>query len=201
MAELPVVDPPNGRERLLLATERALREGREIRVAEICKEAQVSAALIYKYFDDREDLIAEGYGRIYRGLVAEDLAGLDDFPTERAELRLAIRDQARQIFSRERDDIRWARLEALSHARINPGVARRIERIRTELVEEFANVLMAYKGAVFTRDEAATMSVIALGLVLGVTAMSYQELSDEKRESLAEMWSTMMMATLAEFTQ
>jgi len=45
------------------------------------------------------------------------------------------------------------------------------------------------------------LSVIALGLVLGVTAMSYQELSDEKRDSLAEMWSTMFMATLAEFTE
>ncbi|MDO8731576.1 MAG: TetR/AcrR family transcriptional regulator [Actinomycetota bacterium] len=201
MADPAIVDVPNGRERLLLATERALRAGRDIRVAEICKEAKVSAALIYKYFDDREDLIAEGYGRIYQGLVAQDLAGLADFPTEPAELRIAIRNQARQIFSRDRDDIRWARLEALSHARINPGVARRIEKIRTELVEEFANVLMAYKGAVFTRDEAATMSVIALGLVLGVTAMSYQELSDEKRDGLAEMWSTMMMATLAKYAE
>ena len=201
MGESAIADAPNGRERLLMATEVALRAGREVRVAEICKEAKVSAALIYKYFDDREDLIAEGYGRIYRGLVAEDLAGMADFPTDPAELRIAIRDQARQIFRRDRDDIRWARLEALSHARINPGVARRIEKIRLQLVEEFANVLMSYKGAVFTRDEAATMSVIALGLVLGVTAMSYQELSDEKRDSLAEMWSTMMMATLAEFAK
>jgi len=201
VAETATADAPNGRERLLLATERALREGREIRVAEICKEAQVSAALIYKYFDDREDLIAEGYGRIYRGLVAEDMADFAGFPTEPAELRVAIRKQARMIFSRERDGIRWARLEALSHARINPGVARRIEKIRLELVEEFANVLMSFKGAVLTRDEAATLSVIALGLVLGVTAMSYQELTDEKRDSLAEMWSTMFMATLSEFTE
>ena len=201
MGEPALVEGPNGRERLLLATEKALRAGREIRVAEICKEAKVSAALIYKYFDDREDLIAEGYGRIYRGMVTEDLAGLANFPTEPDELRVALRNQARQIFSRERDDIRWARLEALSHARINPGVARRIEKIRTQLVEEFATILMSFKGAVFTRDEAATMSVISLGMVLGVTAMSYQELSDEKRDSLAEMWTTMMMATLAKFTE
>ncbi len=187
---------PVGRERLLIATESCLKSGHEVRIADICKEADVSAALIYKYFADREDLVAEAYARIFKGLVAQDLEALAHFPTELHQLRIAIREQAKEIFSAERDEVRWARLEALAHARMNPGVAERIDQARQELVSALADVVMKFERVKLSREEAESFSVIALGMVLGVTAMSSERMSEASRNQVAEMWSNMIISTL-----
>ena len=187
---------PAGRERLLSAAEACLRAGHEVRIADICKDADVSPALIYKYFVDREDLVAEAYARIFKGLVASDLAVFAHFPTDLDELRIAVREQAKEIFSAERDEVRWARLEALAHARMNPGVGKRIEQARHELVMAMADAVMNLQGEKLNREQAETFAVIALGLVLGVTAMSPQSMTEAQRVSLAHMWSDMVYATL-----
>ena len=187
---------PVGRERLLLATEACLNAGMEVRVADICKAADVSAALIYKYFVDRDDLIAEAYARIFKGLVASDLLAIAHFPTDLEELRIAISNQATVIFSAERDVVRWARLEALAHARMNPGIISRIETARHELVSGLADAVMKFDGVKMGRAEAETLSVIALGIILGATAMSPERMDDEQRSLIAEMWSTMVYTTL-----
>jgi AcrR family transcriptional regulator len=187
---------PMGRERLLLATEACLRAGHDVRIADVCRQADVSPALIYKYFIDRDDLVAEAYARIYNGLVARYLFEIAHFPTDLEALRIAVRAQAEEIFSADRDDVRWSRLEALSHARTNPGVAARIESVRRELVQRLADVLMNFEGVVMSPGEAEAFSVICLGMVLGVTAMSPQHMSDEYRANLADAWSTMVYATL-----
>jgi len=187
---------PVGRERLLLATEACLNAGMEVRVADICKAADVSAALIYKYFVDRDDLIAEAYARIFKGLVASDLQAISHFPTDLDQLRIVIRQQAREIFSAERDVVRWTRLEALAHARMNPGITERIEIARKELVDGMADAVMNFAGITITRAEAETLGVISLGMILGATAMSPQRMSEDQRMMLAEMWSTMIYSTL-----
>lgn len=197
MAEVVAEVPrPVGRERLLLATEACLKAGHEVRIADICRDADVSAALIYKYFVDREDLVAEAYARIFKGFVASDLAAFAHFPTDLHQLRIAVREQAKEIFSAERDEVRWARLEALAHARMNPGVGGRIEQARQELVMAMADAIMNLQGEKLNREQAETFSVIALGLVLGVTAMSPGRMSDTQRLGLAHMWSDMVYATL-----
>ncbi|MDD2819012.1 MAG: TetR/AcrR family transcriptional regulator [Candidatus Nanopelagicales bacterium] len=188
---------PAGRERLLIATEACLNAGNEVRIADICKEADVSAALIYKYFIDREDLVAEAYARIFKGLVATDLAAIAHFPTDLELLRIAIREQAKDIFSAERDQVRWARLEALAHARMNPGIAERIDQARYELVTAMAEAILNFDGVVLNRKEAETLGVIALGMILGATAMSPEQMDDDQRHRLADMWSTMVYSTLA----
>lgn len=187
---------PAGRERLLIATEACLKAGHEVRVADICRDADVSAALIYKYFVDREDLVAEAYARIFKGFVASDLAAIAHFPTDLDDLRIAIREQAKEIYSAERDEIRWARLEALAHARMNPGIGERIDEARHELVMAMTDAIMSIRGEKLTREQAETFAVIALGLVLGVTAMSPGSMTDAQRTGLAHMWSDMVYATL-----
>ena len=187
---------PSGRERLLLATEACLNAGLEVRVADICKSADVSAALIYKYFVDRDDLIAEAYAGIFKGLVASDLLAITHFPSDLEELRIAIRNQADQIFSAERDVLRWARLEALAHARMNPAIASRIEASRHELVSGLADAVMKFDGVKMDRAGAETLAVIALGIILGATAMSPEQMDDDQRSKIAEMWATMVYSTL-----
>jgi len=190
------VTRPSGRERLLLATEACLSAGVEVRVADICKSADVSAALIYKYFVDRDDLIAEAYARIFKGLVASDLLAIAHFPTDLEELRIAIRGQADQIFSAERDVLRWARLEALAHARMNPGITSRIEASRHELVSGLADAVMKFDGVKMDRAEAETLAVISLGIILGATAMSPEKMDDYQRSKIADMWAAMVYSTL-----
>ena len=60
-----------------------------------------------------------------------------------------------------------------------------------------ADAILNFDGVVFHRKEAETLAVIALGMILGATAMSPEQMDDEQRHRLAEMWSTMVYSTLA----
>lgn len=195
-AELADTEPerPIGRERIVRVTESRLREGREIRVADICAEAEVSPALIYKYFTDRDDLIAEAYGRIVTEFAKEDRAAL------RGHLDLRSPQAAEQLmtFIRERltdekDSERWTRLESLAHGRVNPGVTRRISSVRRELIDELAGMALVANPS-WDATQARAFAVLALGMAVGLTAMAEPELEDFEREALTRMWAALLQA-------
>lgn len=185
---------PIGRERIVRVTEARLRAGQEVRVADICAEADVSPALIYKYFADREDLIAEAYGRIIAQFIALD----------RDEIRRGIdlRDPAlpealatfiRARLARERDEERWTRLEALAHGRVNPGVTQRIADLRRDLVDELAGMALAAEPS-WDAPQARAFAVLAFGMSVGLTAMTDLELEDFEREAISRMWAVLLAA-------
>lgn len=181
-----------GRERIVRATEARLRAGQEVRVADICAEADVSPALIYKYFTDREDLIAEAYGRIVTAFIAMDREeirrGIDlAAPTLPETLAAFIRAR----LARERDEERWTRLEALAHGRVNPGVTKRIAAQRRELVDELAGMALAAEPT-WDATQARAFAVLAFGMSVGLTAMTDLEVEDFEREALSRMWAALL---------
>lgn len=185
---------PTGRERIVQATETRLRAGQEIRVADVCADAGVSPALIYKYFADRDDLIAEAYARIFAGYAREDLAELRrevDLSAPDVEKRLTA--LVTRILDPGRDSARWARLEALARGRTNPGVAARIEAVRAELVDELAGQALAAQPS-WDATHARAFAVIALGIALGVTAMGSDPMEPFEREAIAGMWASLLAA-------
>lgn len=185
---------PIGRERIVRVTEARLRAGAEVRVADICAEADVSPALIYKYFTDREDLIAEAYGRIISGFITLDRdeirRGIDlSDPVLPQTLAAFIRAR----LARERDEERWTRLEALAHGRVNPGVTQRIADQRRELVDELAGMALAAEPS-WDATQARAFAVLAFGMSVGLTAMTDLELEDFEREALSTMWAALLAA-------
>ena len=183
---------PIGRERIVRVTEARLRAGQEVRVADICAEASVSPALIYKYFTDREDLIAEAYGRIVTAFIAMDREeirrGIDlAAPTLPETLAAFIRAR----LARERDEERWTRLEALAHGRVNPGVTKRIAAQRRELVDELAGMALAAEPT-WDATQARAFAVLAFGMSVGLTAMTDLEVEDFEREALSRMWAALL---------
>ena len=188
------VSRPIGRERIVRVTEARLREGHEVRVADICAEADVSPALIYKYFADREDLIAEAYARIFAGYVREDLAAMEhEIDLASPDLEEGLVRFVARILDPERDEARWARLEALAHGRTNPGVAARIAKIREQLVDEFAGRALAARPG-WDATHARAFAVIALGMPLGITAMGSEPMEPFEREAIARMWAGLLAA-------
>ncbi len=185
---------PGGRARLLAATSRRLRSGETIRVADICAEAQVSAGLVYKYFADRDDLVAEAYAALFAGQARIDIALLREMAADPAGpvgVREAVLVIARRTLEVDRDDVRWGRLEAVAQARTNPYYAARVESVRSELVEEYCRLLSdAMSGA----DEAdvRALAEIASGIALGITAMADPDLTASDRDRLANMWASMI---------
>lgn len=185
---------PIGRERIVRVTEARLRAGVEVRVADICAEAEVSPALIYKYFTDRDDLIAEAYGRIIMGFIDADRRDLRenvDFRTPALEEQL--RAFIRVRLSQTRDDERWTRLEALAHGRVNPGVAKRVGAVRQEFVDELAGMALVARPG-WDAMQARSFAILALGMSIGLTAMTDIELEDGEREALSSMWAGLLQA-------
>lgn len=189
---------PTGRERILLATEARLRAGQEIRIAEICDEAGASPALVYKHFADRDDLIAEAYARIFAGFASEDLATIRrDIDFASPELEEQIRRFLGEVLlDPARDASRWSRLEALAHARTNPGVAERIAQARAAMVDELTGMALAAKPD-WDATRARAFAVIAFGASLGITAMAEEPVPDYDREALAAMLARLLAAPFA----
>lgn len=184
-----------GRERILSVTIAKLRQGAPIRIAEIGEEADVSPALIYKYFDDRDDLVAEAYAQIFKGLQVEDVATLDHFDPSSEDLRDSILALHRAILHRDRDDVRWSRLEALALSRRNPGIARRVDDARAELVASFMQVAARLAPGQNPR-RLRGQALVALGIALGITAMAPEDFDDELREDVAQAWTDIVMLLL-----
>ena len=90
----------------------------QFRVKRVASEAGVSVALLYSYFDDREDLIAETivhrYCQVLLGLVEIFTKPLKDVETT-ADLRAALK-----IMIAERTEARILRIEGISFAKHNP---------------------------------------------------------------------------------
>ena len=173
-------------------TEARLRAGQEVRVADICAEADVSPALIYKYFTDREDLIAEAYGRIIARFIALDRDEIrEGIDLSAPELPETLATFIRSRLSRERDDERWTRLEALAHGRVNPGVTQRIADLRRELVDELAGMALEAEPT-WDATQARAFAFLAFGMSVGLTAMTDLELEDFEREALSKMWAGLL---------
>lgn len=186
-----------GRQALIEATAEALRAGREVQIKEIASAVGVSHSLVYRHFPDggKEEMVAEGYAHIFRGLAEADIdtlfdrlqiSGIDETP---------IREFILTLLSPKRADVRWLRLEALAQSRRSPFIAARIEEARRQLIDSFATRLRDLEPRM-TIEAANAFAILAQALPLGVTAIGGPSMSKERREVIAQMWAGMLMDAL-----
>jgi AcrR family transcriptional regulator len=95
----------------------------QFRVKRVASEAEVSVALLYSYFDDREDLIAmtmvHRYRQVLLGLAEIFTKPLKDVETTE-DLRAALKVIIADAQVPERTEARILRIEGISFAKHNP---------------------------------------------------------------------------------
>lgn len=186
-----------GRQALIDATVEVLRRGDEVQVKEVAAAVGVSHTLIYRHFPTggKDELVAEAYAEIFRGLAHEDQAMLFAL-LDRGSLS---RDECRRFFASilhpNRDGMRWSRLEVLSHSRTNPFVAQRIDAAREELVRTFAERLRIVNPHL-TATKALAISMIAQAVPLGLAAITGDGLSKRQRLELIDVWTDAFMGMI-----
>lgn len=188
-----------GRDALIQATAEVLLNGGEVQVKEVAAIAGVSHTLIYRHFPDggKEELVAEAYAEIFRGLAKDDVDRVVDVIAAGVDVRTELRRVARAIFEPRREGRRAARLEALSQIRLNPHAEARIDAMRKELVQHGTDRIVALGLGVDPR-RARTISLITQAVPLGITAIAGVNLAREDRQAVADLWADTILAWLGE---
>lgn len=187
-----------GRQALIEATAQVLREGGDVQVSDIAAEAGVSHTLIYRHFPEggREELIAEAYAHLFRGLARDDTQELFDILDSRGPDVQALQEYANRLLSPKRRDARGGRLLALSQALANDAVAARVEKARQELIDEFARRLRMYDSR-WTVEDAQAAAVFLLAIPLGLSAIGGRDLGGVRREAVARHLVETMLTLLS----
>ncbi len=187
-----------GRQALIEATAKVLREGREVQVSEIAAEAGVSHTLVYRHFPEggREELIAEAHAHLFRGLARDDTDELFDLLDSQGPDPDALHGYAVRLLTPRRREARSGRLLALSQALANDLVAERVEEARQELIGEFARRLRMYDSR-WTEEEAQAAALYLLAIPLGLSAIGGRDLGSVKRDEVARHMVSTLLAMLA----
>lgn len=200
MADTASAASNHRRQRILDATVAVLREGREVRVTEVAEMADVSTGLIYRYFGNREDLLAAAYVITSVGNVLTDAEMIEALVggKSRSHAVDAVRTIYMDIFDAARHDVRWARLEALSHYRTNPQLSKRLAASRLSAIQSVTrSVVTAFQ----IHDPEALRQVDALALLtaaipLGFTAIGGDEVESGHRWRVANLMALLVVRTL-----
>ena len=186
-----------GRQALIEATAEVLRAGGEVQVSDIAAELGVSHTLVYRHFPEggREELIAEAYAHLFRGLARNDIDEFFELITRQGHDRDALVAFAQQVMSPRRRDLRAARLLALAQSLASDLVASRVDSVRQELVGTMADRLRMFDSR-WSEAEATALAVYLLAFPLGVTAVAGRDLSKTQRDYLAGFWADSMLAIL-----
>lgn len=113
-----------------------------LRVQDVAAEANVSVPLIYKYFDDRDGLLAEVLGRLFEEVVldsidaAESMLGSISAPTV---------DDFVKVFALPhqewRRSTRWMRIQILAASMEIPALRDRLGVVQTHINDRVADFL------------------------------------------------------------
>lgn len=188
-----------GREALVAATVDVLMAGGDVQIKDIAATAGVSHTLIYRHFPEggKDELVAEAYAEIFRGLAKEDVDRVVDVIAAGVNVQAELRKVARAVFDPRRGSRRAARLEALSQVRLNPYVEARIDAMRRELIQHAADRIVAL-GMGVAPGRARTISLITQAVPLGITALAGSDLSKADREAVGDLWADTILAWIGE---
>lgn len=161
-----------------------------LRVADVASGADVSVPLIYKYFDDRDGLLAEVLGEVIERHFEEELTAIRKLlevisaGTAMPDV-LQLMPQPDDKWRRER---RWLRLEAKAAAQEIPALRKRISVAMANV--EKATTLLIEKARSISGNQskvpARTIAWMIIALSDGFTNndLSKDPISDEQYEPL-----------------
>lgn len=175
------------KERILAVAVEMLRGREEILVAEIARRAEVSVGLIYRHFGDLDALVQEAWAEIFLSFEMQDEAIVASILADPHASVSDLIEWAISIYSAERDDSGWMRLEALVASRSARVPMPAVEAIRTRIMGVYRE-LVHHVGLVpaegWSEDKIEAVLVVLSGLPLGATSMMPRDMTEGARREL-----------------
>jgi AcrR family transcriptional regulator len=115
-----------------------------LRIADVAKGADVSVALVYKYFGDRDSLIAEVLAELIEGQYQSDIDAVNKVLAEHNSTQLTERMmQLMPLPSQEwRKERRWSRLEAKAASKELPALRDRLATATARVQDAIAELVV-----------------------------------------------------------
>lgn len=181
------------RDKILEAASReiALNGLTQFRVKRVAYDAGISVALLYSYFDDREDLIAAAIVHRFREVLiglaetfTRPLCGVSTPEELRAAMRVVIADAQLPA----RSEARVARIESMSFARHNPTASAGIAEAKGEAASLILDVVQHLEDQKLLTDG---MSAVAFARIWYALFLGQIELEGDHALSVdSEEWTT-----------
>ncbi len=170
----------------------------QFRIKRVASDAQVSVALLYSYFDDREDLIAcaivHRFRQVLLGLAETFTRPLRDVSTT-DDLRRAMRVIISEAQVPLRTEARIQRIESMSFARHNPTASAGIAEAKKETASRIVERVRPLEDAGLL---ASGMSAVAFARIWYALFFGQIELEGEHALAVdADEWIT-ALSVLAE---
>lgn len=191
----PVAVPPV-QGRVLASRERIVEAARDevlskgilgLRVQDVAAKANVSVPLIYKYFEDRDGLLAEVLGRMFEEVVLEYVEASEEYF---AHLEHPTIDDLAAVFARPSEELRrgrrWLRVQIMAASMEIPALRQRLSVVqgyineRTSQFMAMAQTRIAGRIVVSPRALAIAVQATAMGLVLNDLVDDDEKLSDDE---------------------
>ena len=192
--EPAAVPPVQGR--VLASRERIVEAARDevlskgilgLRVQDVAAKAKVSVPLIYKYFEDRDGLLAEVLGRMFEEVVLEYVEASEEYF---AHLENPTIDDLAAVFARPSEELRrgrrWLRVQIMAASMEIPALRQRLSVVqgyineRTSQFMAMAQERIAGRVVISPRALAIAVQATGMGLVLNDLVDDDDKLSDDE---------------------
>lgn len=191
----PVAVPPAAG-RVLASRERIVEAARDevlskgilgLRVQDVAAKAKVSVPLIYKYFADRDGLLAEVLGRMFEEIVLEYVEASEEYF---AHLENPTVDDLAAVFARPSEELRkgrrWLRVQIMAASMEIPALRERLTLVqghindRTSQFMEMAQQRIAGRVVMSPRALAIAVQATGMGLVLNDLVEDADKVTDDE---------------------
>ena len=191
----PVAVPPVAG-RVLASRERIVEAARDevlskgilgLRVQDVAAKAKVSVPLIYKYFADRDGLLAEVLGRMFEEIVLEYVEASEEYF---AHLENPTVDDLAAVFARPSEELRkgrrWLRVQIMAASMEIPALRERLTLVqghindRTSQFMEMAQQRIAGRVVMSPRALAIAVQATGMGLVLNDLVEDADKVTDDE---------------------
>ena len=197
METLPV-PPVSGR--TLASRERIVEAARDevlvkgilgLRVQDVAAKAKVSVPLIYKYFEDRDGLLAEVLGRMFEEIVIEYVEAAEEYF---AHLESPTIDDLVAVFARPSDEFRkgrrWLRVQIMAASMEIPALRERLSVVQGHINERSAQFMIVAQERIWgrivvpPRALANAIQSLGIGFVLNDLVEDHEKLTDDEHHSM-----------------
>ena len=182
--------------RVLASRERIVEAARDevlskgilgLRVQDVAAKAKVSVPLIYKYFEDRDGLLAEVLGRMFEEVVLEYVEASEEYF---AHLENPTIDDLAAVFARPSEELRrgrrWLRVQIMAASMEIPALRQRLSVVqgyineRTSQFMAMAQERIAGRVVLSPRALAIAVQATGMGLVLNDLVDDDDKLTDDE---------------------
>ena len=173
-----------------------------LRVQDVAEAAKVSVPLMYKYFGDRDGLLAEVLGDMFEEFVLESIDSAEDFfhsltnPTVEDLLTLITLPQ--QDFRRDR---RWFRVQILAASMEIPALRQRLRIVQTAIQERMTSFMDEVQTTLTNGQHPVSPAALALMIQTYSHGFVLNDLLEEegvgiKSDEFAHLMRIMFSATM-----